>query len=239
MTHCSTEAASTIVGCVHIPDGFVDAPTSLAFGAASAAGVAIAVRAARRSLDTRAAPLAGLTAVFVFAAQMINFPVAAGTSGHLIGGALATVLVGPAAGVLAITVVLVLQAFLFADGGLSALGLNVANMALIAVGSSWAVFAVLKALLPRRKSTVTIAATIAAFVSVPVSALGFVAQYSLGGSGDVAIGTVLWSMLSVHLLIGIGEAVITGLVVSSVMASRSDLVAGWRSSDGRRASAAA
>jgi cobalamin biosynthesis protein CbiM len=192
------------------------------------AGVAAAIRATRRRLDARAAPLAGLTAVFVFAAQMINFPVAAGTSGHLLGGALAAVLVGPAAGALALTVVLVLQAFLFADGGLSALGLNVANIALLVTAAAWGVFVVLRAVLPKSRASVSVAATVAAFVSVPVSSMGFVLQYALGGTGTVDLGTVLWSVLSVHVLIGIGEAAITGLVVASVMASRSDLVTGWR-----------
>lgn len=224
---------------MHIPDGFIDAPTSLAFGAASAVGVAVAVRAARRSLDTRAAPLAGLTAVFVFAAQMINFPVAAGTSGHLMGGALAAVLVGPAAGVLALTVVLVIQAFLFADGGLSAIGLNVANIALLVTVASWVAFTALRAVLPKSRSSVVVAATIAAFVSVPVSSLGFVLQYAIGGTGTAPVGTVLWSVLSVHVLIGVGEAVITGIVVSSVMASRSDLVTGWRPAPASRAAVAA
>lgn len=218
----------TTVGRMHIPDGFIDAPTSLAFGVVATAGVAVAIRAARRSLDERAAPLAGLTAVFVFAAQMINFPVAAGTSGHLLGGALAAVLVGPAAGVLALTVVLVLQAFLFADGGLSALGLNVTNIALLVTVAAWTVFLALRAILPKTRASVTAAAAIAAFVSVPVSSMGFVLQYALGGTGTVDLGTVLWSVLSVHVLIGVGEAVITGLVVASVMASRSDLVTGWR-----------
>ena len=213
---------------MHIPDGFIDAPTSLAFGVLSVAGVAVAIRTARRSLDERAAPLAGLTAVFVFAAQMINFPVAAGTSGHLLGGALAAVLVGPAAGALALTVVLVLQAFLFADGGLSAIGLNVANIALLVTAAAWVVFVALRAILPKTRASVTVAAAVAAFVSVPVSSMGFVLQYAIGGTGTINLGTVLWSVLAVHVLIGIGEAVITGLVVASVMASRSDLVSGWR-----------
>ena len=218
----------TTIGRMHIPDGFIDAPTSLVFGVVAAAGVAVAIRTARRSLDERAAPLAGLTAVFVFAAQMINFPVAAGTSGHLLGGALVAVLVGPAAGALALTVVLVLQAFLFADGGLSAIGLNVANIALLVTAAAWVVFVALRAILPKTRASVTVAAAVAAFVSVPVSSMGFVLQYAIGGTGTINLGTVLWSVLAVHVLIGIGEAVITGLVVASVMASRSDLVSGWR-----------
>ena len=113
---------------MHIPDGFIDIKTSAAFAAASAVAVAGAVKGARRQLSEQSAPLAGLTAVFIFAVQMLNFPVAAGTSGHLIGAALAMVLVGPYAATLALVVVLIIQAFLFADGGLTALGLSIFNI---------------------------------------------------------------------------------------------------------------
>src|SRR5919107_5990597 len=110
---------------MHVPDGFLDAPTSIATGAVAVAAVGVALRGARRELDDRTAPLAGLVAAFVFAAQMVNFPVGAGTSGHLLGGALAVALVGPWTAVLAISVVLLVQALLFADGGTTALGTNV------------------------------------------------------------------------------------------------------------------
>ena len=125
---------------MHIPDGFIDTPVAVGAAVVSVAGVAVCVRGARRTLDERTAPLAGLVAVFVFAAQMINFPVGLGTSGHLIGAALAAILVGPYAGALAITVVLAVQALVFADGGLTALGLNVLNMALIATAVAWFAF---------------------------------------------------------------------------------------------------
>ena len=115
---------------MHIPDGFIDIPTSVAFAGIAAAGVALSLKGAKSSLDEKTAPLAGLTATFIFAVQMLNFPVAAGTSGHLLGGALAAVLVGPWAASLALTVVLLMQALLFADGGLTALGLNVFNWSL-------------------------------------------------------------------------------------------------------------
>ena len=107
---------------MHVPDGFLDAPTSVATGLVAAGTVAVALRGARRELDERTAPLAGLTSAFVFAVQMMNFPVGAGTSGHLIGGALTAVLVGPWTAVLCMTVVLVVQALLFADGRLTGLG---------------------------------------------------------------------------------------------------------------------
>ena len=212
---------------MHIPDGFIDIPTSAAFGTLALAGTAIALKKAKTEVDDRTAPMAGLTAVFIFAVQMLNFPVAAGTSGHLLGGALAMVLVGPYAASLAITVVLGVQALLFADGGLTALGLNVFNLSVIAVLVSFLVFKLIVKLLPKTKSAIPLAAGIAAFVSVPVSASAFTLQYAIGGNGTAPVETVLIAMLSTHLLIGIGEAVITMLTVSAILASRSDLVYGW------------
>jgi cobalamin biosynthesis protein CbiM len=212
---------------MHIPDGFIDIPTSAAFGTLALVGTAIALKKAKSEVDDRTAPMAGLTAVFIFAVQMLNFPVAAGTSGHLLGGALAMVLVGPYAASLAITVVLGVQALLFADGGLTALGLNVFNLSVIAVLVSFLVFKLMVKLLPKTKSAIPLAAGIAAFVSVPLSASAFTLQYAIGGNGTAPVETVLIAMLSTHLLIGIGEAVITMLTVSAILASRSDLVYGW------------
>ena len=212
---------------MHIPDGFIDIPTSAAFGTLALAGTAIALKKAKSEVDDRTAPMAGLTAVFIFAVQMLNFPVAAGTSGHLLGGALAMVLVGPYAASLAITVVLGVQALLFADGGLTALGLNVFNLSVIAVLVSFLVFKLMVKLLPKAKSAIPLAAGIAAFVSVPISASAFTLQYAIGGNGTAPVETVFIAMLSTHLLIGIGEAVITMLTVSAILASRSDLVYGW------------
>ncbi|MFZ9205360.1 MAG: energy-coupling factor ABC transporter permease [Candidatus Nanopelagicaceae bacterium] len=212
---------------MHIPDGFIDIPTSAAFGTLALAGTSIALKKAKKEVDDRTAPMAGLTAVFIFAVQMLNFPVAAGTSGHLLGGALAMVLVGPYAASLAITVVLGVQALLFADGGLTALGLNVFNLSVIAVLVSFLVFKLMVKLLPKAKSAIPLAAGIAAFVSVPLSASAFTLQYAIGGNGTAPAQTVFIAMLTTHLLIGIGEAVITMLTVSAILASRSDLVYGW------------
>jgi cobalt/nickel transport system permease protein len=212
---------------VHIPDGFIDLPTSAAFAAASAVAVAGAVKGARRQLSEQSAPLAGLTAVFIFAVQMLNFPVAAGTSGHLIGAALAMVLVGPYAATLALVVVLIIQAFLFADGGLTALGLSIFNMAVISVWVSFAVFMLLKKIFPKTKSWLVIATFVSALISVPAAAIGFVIQYAIGANATFSVGTVLNAMVGTHILIGIGEAIITALTVSAVLASRSDLVFGW------------
>ncbi|MFM7496352.1 MAG: energy-coupling factor ABC transporter permease [Candidatus Nanopelagicus sp.] len=212
---------------MHIPDGFIDIPTSAAFAVASAVAVAGAVKGARKQLSEQSAPLAGLTAVFIFAVQMLNFPVAAGTSGHLIGAALAMVLVGPYAATLALVVVLIIQAFLFADGGLTALGLSIFNMAIISVWVSFIVFMILKKILPRTKSWLVAASFISALISVPAAAIGFVIQYAIGANATFSVGTVLNAMVGTHILIGIGEAIITALTVSAVLASRSDLVFGW------------
>jgi cobalamin biosynthesis protein CbiM len=212
---------------VHIPDGFIDLPTSAAFAGVSAIAVAGAVKGARRQLSEQSAPLAGLTAVFIFAVQMLNFPVAAGTSGHLIGAALAMVLVGPYAATLALVVVLIIQAFLFADGGLTALGLSIFNMAVISVWVSFALFMLLKKILPKTKSWLVVATFVSALISVPAAAVGFVIQYAIGANATFSVGAVLNAMVGTHILIGIGEAIITALTVSAVLASRSDLVFGW------------
>jgi len=215
---------------MHIPDGFIDIPTSTAFAGLAAAGIAVSLKGARAQLDEKSAPLAGLTAVFIFAVQMLNFPVVAGTSGHLIGAALAAVLVGPWAATLALTVVLIVQAFLFADGGLTALGLSVFNMSFIAVWVGYGVFLLVKKILPKTKSSIVVASGIGALISVPAAAFGFTIQYAIGATGTFSISTVLGAMVGTHVLIGIGEAIITGLTVSAVIASRSDLVYGWKDS---------
>ncbi|MFI0373724.1 energy-coupling factor ABC transporter permease [Actinomadura sp. 1N219] len=213
---------------MHVPDGFIDAPVSVAAGVVAVAGVGVALRGARRELDDRTAPLAGLTAAFVFAAQMFNFPVASGTSGHLLGGALAAILVGPYTGVLCVSVVLLMQALLFADGGLTALGVNVSVMALVTVLVGYGTFRSLLRVLPRTRASVAGSSFAAAVISVPASAAAFTLIYAVGGTTDVSIGKVATAMIGVHVLIGIGEALITAVTVSSVLAVRPDLVHGAR-----------
>ncbi|MEU6057782.1 energy-coupling factor ABC transporter permease [Streptomyces sp. NPDC047097] len=213
---------------MHVPDGFINAPVSVAAGVAAAAAVAVALRGARKELDEKTAPLAGLVAAFVFAVQMLNFPVAAGTSGHLLGGALAAILVGPYTGVLVVSVVLLMQALLFADGGLTALGVNILLMGGVTVVVAYALFRTLVKVLPRRRSSVTAASFVAALVSVPAAAAAFTLLYAIGGTTDVPVGTVLAAMLGVHVLIGIGEALITAVTVGAVLAVRPDLVYGAR-----------
>ncbi|MCJ7726237.1 MAG: energy-coupling factor ABC transporter permease [Acidimicrobiia bacterium] len=211
---------------MHIPDGFINVPTSAGFGAAAAGGLWYSLRRASALLDDRRIPLAGLVAAFVFAAQMINFPVAAGTSGHLIGGVLAAVLVGPWLGAVVLTVVLIVQAFVFTDGGLSALGLNVFNMAIIGALGGYLIYALLRRVLPKTRPVLATAAGIAAGLSVVLAALGFSLEYAIGGAGGASAATVTAAMVGTHLLIGIGEGVITGLVIGAVLSSRPDLVPG-------------
>ena len=213
---------------MHVPDGFLDAPTSVATGVVAAAGIAVALRGARRELDDRTAPMAGLVATFVFAAQMINFPVGAGTSGHLMGGALAAVLVGPWSAVLCLSVVLLVQGLMMADGGITVLGTNITLIGLVTVVVGWTTFIVLRRLLPARPSSVPVAAALGAFLSVPVAALVFTLLFSIGGQAPVELSRVVVAMLGWHTLIGLGEAVVTGLVVASVISTRPDLVYGAR-----------
>jgi cobalt/nickel transport system permease protein len=213
---------------MHVVDGFLDAPTSVATGVVAVAGVALALRGARRELDDRTAPMAGLVATFVFAGQMMNFPVAAGTSGHLLGGTLAAVLAGPCTAVLCLSVVLLVQALFMADGGVTALGTNVTLMGLVAVVVGWLVFLLVRRVLPRRTTSIAPAAAVGAFVSVMAAALAFTGLFAVGGTTPVDTGKVLAAMLGWHTLIGLGEAVITGLVVGSVVAVRPDLCHGAR-----------
>ena len=216
---------------MHIPDGFLDVQTSVIFTGLSAAGVAVALKGARTQLDEKTAPLAGLTAVFIFAVQMLNCPGAAGTSGHLIGGALAAILVGPWAATLALTIVLLMQAFLFADGGLTALGASTFNMAIVGVWAGYGAFLVIRKILPKKKASIPLAAAIGGFVSVPLAAISFTVQYAMGATATYSTTTVLGAMVGTHVLIGIGEGLITGLTVSAVIASSSDLVYGWKNNN--------
>jgi cobalt/nickel transport system permease protein len=167
-------------------------------------------------------------AAFVFAVQMLNFPVGAGTSGHLLGGALAAVLVGPWTAILCMTVVLAVQALFFADGGVTALGTNVTLMGIVTVVVGWVVYRQLLRLLPNRPSSVAVAAFVAALLSVPASALAFVGLYAVGGTAPVPLSALAAAMLGWHVLIGLGEAAITAVTVGSVMAVRPDLVYGAR-----------
>ena len=209
---------------LHMSDGIVDAPTSLAYTAIAAIGLAVATSRARADLDDRTAPMAGLVAAFVFATQMINFPVLPGISGHLLGGALAAILVGPWVGALCVSIVLVMQAVLFADGGLSALGTNITNMALVGTAAGFGVALLLRRYAVRGGPWLAAVAFSSALVNTVAAALSFVVQYAVGGNAGIGFAEVTAAMVGVHVLIGIGEGVITALTVASVARVRPDLV---------------
>jgi cobalt/nickel transport system permease protein len=211
---------------LHIANGIVNAPVSAAFAALAAVLLVVSVLRGRRDLDDRLAPMAGLVAAFIFAAQMLNFPVLPGVSGHLVGGVLAAVLVGPWVGALCVSIVLIVQALVFADGGVSALGLNITNMALIATAAGYLLAAALLRVLPRTPAGLGVAAFAASVVSVVLASLGFVVQYWLGGEVtlQMSLGEAAGVMAGVHTLIGIGEGLITAVTVVAVAKVRPDLV---------------
>jgi cobalt/nickel transport system permease protein len=211
---------------MHVPDGFFNAATSVGAGVVSAGTIAVSLKKAAAQLTERLVPLTGLVAAFIFVLQMLNFPVANGTSGHLLGGALAAVLVGPWIGCVCIAVVLLVQGLLFADGGLTAYGLNVLLIAIIPTFIAWGVFKAARSFLPATRGSVVAASSVGALVSVPVAAAAFAVLFAAGGSVDLSFGSVLAAMVGVHVLIGVGEAVITGAVVSAVVAARPDVVYG-------------
>jgi cobalt/nickel transport system permease protein len=209
---------------MHMSDGLLNAPTSLLFGAVAVAGLGFATVRARRDLDERAAPMAGLVAAFVFAAQMVNFPVLPGVSGHLLGGALAAILVGPWTGALCLAIVLLVQSLLFADGGVTALGANMTNMALIGAVVGYLVAVALRPLATRGKVGLAVMAFVAAMCNVVAAALGIVLEYGIGGDAGISLGGVAVTVVGVHVLIGIGEGVITALTIIAVATVRPDLV---------------
>ena len=206
---------------MHIPDGFIDAKTAATTAGLSAVGVGFALRAVRRDLPPRRVPLLGLAAAFLFAAQMLNFPVAAGTSGHLIGGTLVAALLGPSAAVVVVTTVLIVQCFLFADGGVSALGANIFNMALLGSVGGYAVYRLLGRMRAGARGRIT-AVAFAGWFSTVLAAIGCAGQ--LAWSGTVGWAAAFTSMTSVHLLIGLGEGLISALVLAGVERARPDLI---------------
>ncbi len=206
---------------MHIPDGFLDAKTTIIAAALAAAGLGYALHHARRTLPPRQVPLLGLSAAFVFAAQMINFPVAGGTSGHLLGGVLTAALLGPSAAVIVLSTVLIVQCLAFADGGITALGANIFNMGIL----GGAVAGMLYVLLARCFHSLTgrlFAAMVAAWVGVMLAAIACAGE--LASSGRVEWNYFFPVMMYVHALIGIGEGVITALVLAAIASVRPELI---------------
>jgi len=207
---------------MHIPDGFINTTTAAATWAVSAGGVGYAVRRVNREIKERQVPLMGVSAAFIFAAQMMNFPVAGGTSGHLLGGALVAILLGPWAATLVLTSVLAVQALVFQDGGLLALGANIFNMAIVGVFVGWGVYVALKRALGDRSWATMVSGFAASWLSVVIASL--VAAIELAVSGTSPLGVALPAMGMVHMLIGIGEGLITVAVLAFLRATRPDLL---------------
>ena len=206
---------------MHIPDGFLDAKTIVATGVLAAGGLGFALRQVRERLPRRQVPLMGLAAAFVFAAQMLNFPVAGGTSGHLVGGVLAAVLLGPGAAVVVLSAVLIVQCFLFADGGVLALGANIFNMAIVNTVAGYAIYRVVRRLFSGLRGLV-LASAFAAWCGTVLAAVSCTGQ--LVSSGTVAWAMAFPAMANVHMIIGLGEALITALVIAGVARARPELV---------------
>ncbi|SDP84135.1 cobalt/nickel transport system permease protein [Actinopolyspora xinjiangensis] len=209
---------------LHMTDGLLNAPTALLFGAIALAGIGFSLGRARATLDDRTAPMAGLVAAFVFAAQMINFPVLPGVSGHLLGGALVAILVGPWVGTLCVSIVLVVQSLLFADGGLTMLGANITNMALIGTAAGYLVAVALRPLARRGRTGLLITAFLAGTINTVMASTGFLLEYWIGGTAGFSVAQAVLPMLGIHLLIGVGEGIITALTVGAVAAGRPDLI---------------
>ena len=206
---------------MHIPDGFLDAKTLALTGVLSVGGLAVAARQVNRTLPRSKIPLMGLGAAFVFAAQMLNFPVAGGTSGHLLGGVLAGVLLGPGAAAIVIACVLTVQALLFSDGGVLALGANIFNMSFIGAVAGYAIYRSTRKLLPGLRGRIT-AVFFAAWLSTVLAAFTCAGELAL--SGTLPPGVVFPAMVMAHALIGIGEGLITSLVILAIARTRPDLL---------------
>jgi cobalt/nickel transport system permease protein len=206
---------------LHAPDGFFSAPVALAMWAVVIVVLAVAVRETNRTLDDRSVPLMGVMAAFIFAAQMFNFQVIGGTSGHLLGGVLAAVLLGPWAATLVMTCVIAVQALIFQDGGLLVLGANIFNMGIIGTLGGYAIYRALCRILGGEDRARIPAAGIAAWAAVVIASVA--AAFELAISGTSPLEIALPAMLSIHVLIGIGEALITMAALAFIGATRADL----------------
>jgi cobalt/nickel transport system permease protein len=212
---------------MHLPDGILNTKTALLATVAAATGVGIALRQVRHSLEPRQMPLLGLAAAFVFAAQMLNFPIIGGTSGHVVGGVLTAVLLGPSAAVLVLTCVLIVQCLVFGDGGLLALGANVFNMAIVSVCGGYFVFRLARCLIRTDGNRATIfASAFAAWFGTVLASISCAGQLAFSGRAQWSVAFPAMSL--VHMLIGVGEGLATALILLAVLRARPELVNGAR-----------
>ena len=198
---------------MHIPDGFLDTKTAIATSVFSFTAISVALRRLKNNLEPSQIPLLGLSASFIFVAQMLNFPVIGGTSGHLIGAVLAAVLLGPDAAIICMTAVLLIQTFIFADGGVTALGANILNMGVIAVLGGYSVYSIIFKFIRSPRGTI-IASIFAGWFSIVIASIFCAGELVWSGTSDWSV--IFPSMTNIHILIGIGEGIITGLVISAI-----------------------
>lgn len=211
---------------MHMSNGVVNTPSCALFGVIALAAIGFSAIRARAELTDQTVGLAALVAAFIFATQMVNFPILPGVSGHLLGGTLAAILVGPYTAVLCVSVVLTVQSVLFADGGLTALGANIVNMAVIGVVAGYGAAVLLARRFDAGRSVGRLGAVafLAAVIGTVCASMGVLVEYAIGGAGDVSLPDFAGYLLGTHLLIGVGEGVITALTVLAVARSRPDLI---------------
>jgi cobalt/nickel transport system permease protein len=212
---------------MHIPDGIVSVPINLATLAIVVPSVSYAIWKTRKNLSDRFIPLTGIMAAYIFAAQMLNFPVLAGTSGHFLGAALAAIMLGPSLALIIMTLVLTIQCLGFADGGISSLSTNIFNMGILGSFSGYLIFISIQKISPRSKRLFILSAGIASWFSVVIAAV--VVSFELSLSGVTSISIILPAMTGIYSFIGIGEALITCAVLAMVTSTRPDLIISLKS----------
>ena len=216
---------------MHVPDGFMNVTMSAATGLISFGTLWAYIRSAKDLIADKFIALTGMMSALIFVLQMINFPIAAGTSGHLLGGALAVIVLGPRLGLICLSVVVIIQSLLFADGGLSALGVNVLNMAIVTSATSWFIVKYWIKFIGKNKSSIVSVSVLAGILSVVFSSIAFTIQYAIGGTISIPVGTVLLAMVTTHFIIGFGEGIITALIITLLIRVRPDLIYAYERSD--------
>ena len=216
---------------MHVPDGFMNVTMSAATGVISFGTLWAYIRSAKDLIADKFIALTGMMSALIFVLQMINFPIAAGTSGHLLGGALAVIVLGPRLGLICLSVVVIIQSLLFADGGLSALGVNVLNMAIVTSATSWFIVKYWIKFIGKNKTSIVSVSVLAGILSVVFSSIAFTIQYAIGGTISIPLGTVLLAMVTTHFIIGFGEGVITALIITLLIRVRPDLIYAYERSD--------
>ena len=216
---------------MHVPDGFMNVTMSAATGIISFGTLWAYIRSAKDLIADKFIALTGMMSALIFVLQMINFPIAAGTSGHLLGGALAVIVLGPRLGLICLSVVVIIQSLLFADGGLSALGVNVLNMAIVTSATSWFIVKYWIKFIGKNRTSIVSVSVIAGILSVVFSSIAFTIQYAIGGTISIPVGTVLLAMVTTHFIIGFGEGIITALIITLLIRVRPDLIYAYERSD--------